>query len=79
MARRPTKFISLTGDHVFMPADPTTPSWKDSVETKAYPGKVYDEATERHVRPKYEVHAELANFLIGRDQAMEVPADDAAE
>ena len=63
-----TTTISLTVDHVHMPTDLLDPDWASATETKRYPGK------EDGRRLKYEVHAGLAEFLIGRDQAIEVPA-----
>jgi hypothetical protein len=70
----PTKTISLTGDHVHMPADLLTPDWKNCADTQRYEGKVYDEEKGKEVRAKYEVHVELADFLVDRDQALEVGA-----
>lgn len=79
MARKsdvPTKTISLTGDHVFMPTDLLTSGWEKASDTQRYPGKIESDDPEgKPARAKYEVHAELADFLIGRDQAIEVPAD----
>ena len=63
-----TTTISLTVDHVHMPTDLLDPAWASTTETARYAGK------EDGRRLKYEVHAELAEFLIGRDQAIEVPA-----
>ena len=63
-----TTTISLTVDHVHMPTDLLDPDWASAAETTRYPGK------EDGRRLKYEVHAGLAEFLIGRDQAIEVPA-----
>jgi len=63
-----TSTISLTVDHVHMPVDLLDPGWASATETTRYPGK------EDGRRLKYEVHAELAEFLIRRDQAIEVPA-----
>jgi hypothetical protein len=63
-----TTTISLTVDHVHMPIDLLDSDWVSATETKRYPGK------EDGRRLKYEVHAGLAEFLIGRDQAIEVPA-----
>ena len=74
MARKvQTSTISLTVDHVHMPADLLDSGWASATETKRYPGK------EDGRRLKYEVHAGLAAFLIGRDQAIEVPALSRAE
>jgi hypothetical protein len=70
----PTKTISLTGDHVHMPVDLLTPDWENCANTQRYEGKVPDEATGKMVRAKYEVHGELADFLVDRDQAMVVEA-----
>lgn len=75
MARKrdvPVKTISLTVDHVHMPSDLTTPEWETAVDTAKFEAKP---ARLEGKRAKYTVHAELADFLIGRDQAMEVPAD----
>lgn len=77
MARKkdvPVKTISLTGDHVHMPADLLTPGWENCADTKRYRAKGED-AKNNWVRFKYEVHADLADFLIERDQAMEVMPD----
>ncbi len=63
-----TRTISLTIDHVHMPVDLLDPDWASTTETMRYPGK------EGGRRRKYEVHAAMADFLIGRDQAIEVPA-----
>lgn len=65
-----TKTISLLVDHVFMPEDLKHPGWASSEETKKYPCEVHD------YRVKYEVHPELADFLIKRKQAIEVPPED---
>jgi hypothetical protein len=64
-----TKTVSLMVDHVFLPEDLLRPDWSTAEETAKYTGKVDGK------RAKYRVHAELADFLIGRDQAMEVPPD----
>jgi hypothetical protein len=68
-AKVPTKTVSLMIDHVYMPEDLLRPDWSTAEETAKYKAKVDGK------RAKYEVHAELADFLIGRDQAMEVPPD----
>jgi hypothetical protein len=64
-----TKTVSLTVDHVFMPEDLLRPDWETSQENAKYTGKVDGK------RVKYRVHADLADRLISRDQAMEVPPD----
>lgn len=65
----PVKTISLMGDHVHMPTDLLTPGWETAQETARY-----DRRSDGKVA-KYTVHEELADFLIGRDQAMEVVPD----
>lgn len=67
--RVPTKTISLTVDHVFMPVDLLRSDWETSEENAKFNGKVDGK------RAKYEVHADMADLLISRDQAIEVPAD----
>jgi hypothetical protein len=62
-----TKTISLTGDHVFMPVALLDGGWETAEKTKQYDAKVDGK------RQKYVVNAGLADFLIDRDQAMEVP------
>ena len=62
-----TRTISLTIDHVHMPVDLLDPDWASTTETRRYPGKADGR------RLKYEVHAGMADFLIARDQAIEVP------
>ena len=69
------KTISLTADHVYMPVDPMSPGWETAQETARYDRKVMDEDAGKLRVAKYAVHPDLADFLIGRDQAMEVPAD----
>lgn len=64
-----TRTISLTGDHVHMPADLATAAWAECSETARYDRKVDGRVA------KYTVHADLADFLIGRDQAVEVMPD----
>lgn len=66
-----TRTISLTVDHVHLPADPRAPGWESATDTARYPARVDGK------RARYEVHAALADFLVGRDQAIEVPADGA--
>lgn len=66
-----TKFISLLVPHVYMPEDPKRHDWRTSTETKKY------DADGEDARLKYEVHGELADFLINRRQAIEVPPDEA--
>ena len=63
------KTISLTVDHVFMPVCLVRDDihWFEA-ETKRYSAKDADGR-----RVKYSVHAELADLLISKDQAMEVP------
>ena len=70
------KTISLLVDHVFMPIDLGAPKWETSEGTQRYPAKDEDGK-----RVKYDVHPDLADFLIGRDQAVEVPksSDDSGE
>ena len=63
-----TTTISLTVDHVHLPVDLLDPAWASTTETARYAGK------EDGRRLKHEVHAGLAEFLIGRDKAIEVPA-----
>lgn len=65
----PVKTISLTGDHVHMPVDLLTPGWETSADTTKYNRRVDGKVA------KYTVHEELADFLIGRDQALEVMPD----
>lgn len=65
-----TKTISLLVPHVFMPEDLKDPDWKTSTETKKYDAEVHD------YRVKYDVHSGLADFLIQRRQAIEVPPDE---
>ena len=62
--KKRTKTICLVVDHVHMPADLTTPDWRNCSETKRYVAKVDGS------RAKYEVHPELADFLVKRDQAI---------
>lgn len=64
-----TKTISLLVDHVYLPEDPTHPGWRTSTETMKYLAEVHA------YRVKYEVHRELADFLVKRKQAIEVPPD----
>ena len=66
-----TRTISLTVDHVHMPIDLLAPDWESTADTARYPAKIEQDG--KLVRAKYEVHAALADFLIGRDQAIEVP------
>lgn len=73
----PVKTISLTGDHVHMPADLLTPDWENCADTARYDRKI--EADGKTKVAKYTVHAELADFLIGRDQAIETVPDQPAE
>lgn len=72
-----TRTISLTVDHVHMPSDPRAPDWESAPDTARYPAKVEQDG--KLVRARYEVHAALADFLIGRDQAIEVPAETAED
>jgi hypothetical protein len=65
-----TKTISLLVPHVYMPEDPKHPGWASSTETKKY------DAEDEDSRAKYEVHTDLADFLIKRRQALEVPPDE---
>lgn len=65
-----TKTISLLVPHVFMPEDLKTSDWATSTETKKYDAEVQD------YRVKYEVHPGLADFLVKRKQALEVPPDE---
>lgn len=65
----PVKTISLMGDHVHMPTDLLTPGWETAQETARY-----DRRSDGIVA-KYTVHEELADFLISRDQALEVMPD----
>lgn len=69
MAKGKSKFISLTVDHVHMPDDLLHPRWQNATNTQRYPGRVDGR------RVKYEVDADMADFLIGRDQAIEVAPD----
>jgi hypothetical protein len=64
-----TRTICLTVDHVHLPADPLAPDWQTATDTARYSAKVDGK------RVRYEVHAALADFLIDRDQAIEVPAE----
>ena len=66
-----TRTISLTVDHVHMPVDLLSSDWESTTDTARYPAKIEQDG--KLVRAKYEVHAALADFLIGRDQAIEVP------
>lgn len=67
---KPTKTISLLVPHVYMPEDLKHPGWASSTETKKYDAEVHD------YRVKYEVHPDLADFLVKRKQAIEVPPDE---
>jgi hypothetical protein len=71
MAKK-SKTISLTRDHVYMPSDLLTGRWQGCEETQRYPARVLQNG--QITRAKYEVHEGLADFLIGRDQAIEVPS-----
>jgi len=62
----PGKTISLTIDHVFMPEDLL--SNDPEARTRRYPAKDGDGK-----RAKYRVNDALADLLISKDQAMEVP------
>lgn len=63
----PSKTISLTTiDHVFMPED--LQSNDPEARTRRYPAKDGDGK-----RAKYRVNEALADLLISKDQAMEVP------
>jgi hypothetical protein len=64
----PAKTISLTGDHVWMPEDLMRQDFATAEETKKYVAKDADGK-----RVKYRVYAGLADLLVSRDQAMEVP------
>jgi hypothetical protein len=63
VAAPPTKQVMLLGDHVYLPADPTQPDWRESTETIRYEGEVDGR------RARVAVHAELADFLQERKQA----------
>ena len=63
------KTVSLLIDHVFMPEDLLRPDWSTSTENRKYVGRVDGK------RVKYRVHAGLADLLIEKDQAVEVPGD----
>jgi len=65
-----TKTVSLLVDHVYMPEDLKHPGWATATETQKYLSEVQD------YRMKYEVHTDLADFLIKRKQAIEVPTDE---
>lgn len=54
--------VLLLGDHVFLPVDPTSPTWRED-ETRQYDGK-----TEGR-RARVSCHPELAAFLQERGQA----------
>lgn len=79
MARKndvPTKTISLTGDHVHMPEDLLTAEWAGPhTVTKRYDAREKGQSK----RTKFLVHGKMADFLIERDQAMEVMPDEVAE
>jgi hypothetical protein len=75
MARVPTKTISLHVDHVHMPSDLLSPKWETAQDTARYERKLPHPDTGDLVLVKYEVHADMADFLIERDQAVEVPSD----
>jgi hypothetical protein len=62
--KKRTKTVTLVVDHVHLPLDLTTSDWRTAQETKRYDAKVDDK------RAKYEVHPELADFLVSRDQAI---------
>ena len=73
MAKQPqsddTKTVSLLVDHVFMPEDLSRPDWSTSTENRKYAGRTDGR------RVKYRVHAGLADLLIEKDLAVEVPED----
>lgn len=68
-----TKTISLLVDHVYMPTNLLSGDWEIASDTARYEAKAEGSKT----RFKYAVHPGLADFLIERDQAVEVPADEA--
>ncbi len=66
-ADKQTVTISLVVEHVFMPQDPSQPDWETSSDTIRYVAK-----DDEGKRARYEVHPSLAEFLVGRDQAIVV-------
>jgi hypothetical protein len=68
-----TKTISLLVDHVYMPTDLLSGDWEIASDTARYEAK----AAGSKARFKYVVHPGLADYLVGRDQALEVPTEGA--
>lgn len=62
--KKRTKTVTLVVEHVHLPIDLATPDWNGCEQTKRYPAKVNGK------RAKYEVHPDLADFLVSRDQAI---------
>lgn len=58
----PSVRVLLLGDHVFLPVDPTSPTWRED-ETRQYDGKAEGR------RARVSCHPELAAFLQERGQA----------
>lgn len=71
MAKQPeivTKKVMLVTDHVFLPIDLNNPDWASTSDTRRYDGKVIDEKGELK-RARLDMHPDLADFLVSRDQA----------